>query len=146
MLILIRSLILYTILDKLPNLLLFLEVLTLQITINRSTLTIIGTYRHPNSPLTMGIINSFYTFMNQFPLVLLMGDFNTHHSFWGSTRSNSAGSTLYEFIDPLNLSCNVQRETSDLYSHTFITIFRLHLPFCACDLIKARCLSRPLSR
>ena len=34
-----------------------------------------------------------------------MGDFNAHHSLWSSVRSNSAGSTLCEFIDSLNLFC-----------------------------------------
>jgi len=114
MLILIRNSILYIILDKLPNLLPFLEILALQL-INRSTLTIIGAYRYSNFPLTMSIINSiFMKFKTQFPSVLLKKDFSAHHSFSGSTCFNSI---LYEFIDSLNLSCFNPDSMPIFFSH-----------------------------
>ncbi|KYQ51171.1 RNA-directed DNA polymerase from mobile element jockey [Trachymyrmex zeteki] len=141
LLILIRNSILFSIVDIQFNFLPALEILAVKIHLKDSILNIVGAYRHPSIPMTNSIINSFYSFMSQFNSVLLIGDFNAHHPLWGSQRCNSAGTTLCDLTESLNLICLNPNASPTFLSHPTRAPSVIDLVFASTNLSSLCCVS-----
>ncbi|KYM98769.1 RNA-directed DNA polymerase from mobile element jockey [Cyphomyrmex costatus] len=94
----------------------------------------IGVYRHPNLPFSKNIFNSLHCFLSQFPSLILIGDFNAHHSLWGSPRSNSAGSALCDLVETLDLCCLNPDSTPTFFPHPSRSPSTIDLTFSSSDL------------
>ena len=89
-----------------------LQATAVRLTLHK-TFTICSLYISPSSHVTNSELNNLY---EQLPHpCLLLGDFNGHHSLWGSTHTNSRGRTIEEFIDCHNLC--IFNDGSNTYLH-----------------------------
>jgi len=71
---------------------------------DKDSLVIINIYRYPNQITPFNIFNLLLTTLtNNFRKIVLVGDFNAHHPWWGCKYENSAGKILSHVIDNYNL-------------------------------------------
>jgi len=71
---------------------------------DNTTLAIINIYRHPNQFTPPSILDALFQFLfNNFNRVLISGDFNAHHSWWGCDYEDQAGRILSHAFDSFNL-------------------------------------------
>lgn len=78
-----------------------LEACGININLNQKPITIISIYKLPDITLST---TQWEKFFNQFPEEFMIGgDFNAHHS--SDPRNDSAGITLVDALDNLNLHC-----------------------------------------
>jgi len=71
---------------------------------NNQPLTIINIYRHPNQFTPPSILDGLLqTIFKDYSKVLISGDFNAHHSWWGCEYEDKAGRMLAHLFDAYNL-------------------------------------------
>ena len=65
------------------------------------SLKVFNLYIPPNKSISKDLL--FRTFRHCASKCVIVGDFNAHHSLWGSRATNSCGRHLFHVIDTLNL-------------------------------------------
>ena len=82
-----------------------LEVLGATITNDKQTIDIINVYISPNTNQAKLVASDYNKLINQNKNVILVGDFNSHNSLWGSTKDTPQGLNIEEFINNNHLIC-----------------------------------------
>lgn len=95
--ILVRKNIVYEVLEVTNKCGKKLEVCGIKIRINNKDLFIVSIYRPPTISIST---DEWLSFLNQFnnKNVLILGDYNAHHTHWGSTSSSAEGNRLFEAL------------------------------------------------
>jgi len=73
-----------------------LKVIAISLTINSKPITRISAYQSPSKPMYTKDYETIFSKNNN---IILLGDFNSKHSNWGCTSTNSRGRKLQEFIN-----------------------------------------------
>jgi ribonuclease HI/exonuclease III len=60
-------------------------------------------YNHPDKPLTSQCLQNIYDQIPANQNVIIMGDFNAHHSLWGGNNDSPKGKNIVEFVQENNL-------------------------------------------
>jgi len=68
-------------------------------------LTIISIYRYPRGSLSLEEYSALFAFCLSFANVILLGDFNAHHSEWGNERSDNEGELLLSSAVETSFTC-----------------------------------------
>lgn len=83
---------------NLPNL---AEICGIEVIINKEPITIISLYRPPKMSIA---VNEWENFFNKFNgNTIIGGDFNAHHSMWGSGKTDTDGNVLVDALSNSNL-------------------------------------------
>ena len=78
-----------------------LQALAIRIEMMDKSITICNIYLNPNEPISNADLS---TLANQLPPpYVIVGDFNSHHTFWGSRCSDHRGNKIMKFIEFENL-------------------------------------------
>lgn len=76
-----------------------IEILGIVIEINNLQCLFVNFYRHPGRSTPFSIMNNLLKLQEKFDLVLLVGDFNCHHLYWGNAYDDGPGRSLAKAID-----------------------------------------------
>lgn len=73
------------------------EYVACQVRVGRMTLTVVSIYIEPQISMTSAEFNSFFKRLTA-PYVMC-GDFNAHHTLWGSSHCDQRGNLIENIID-----------------------------------------------
>lgn len=79
-----------------------METLGISVHINNTPCLIINIYRHPSCSTPHTVFDKLLCYQNKFSHILLIGDFNAHHTYWFNSYDDGPGRSLAKAIDKHN--------------------------------------------
>lgn len=67
-------------------------------------LLIINIYRHPSVSIPQSFFCELFAFASGFPRLLIVGDFNAHHTHWYGAHDDRAGKILARSLETFNIA------------------------------------------
>lgn len=79
------------------------EIQGFTIHINDKIIFIVNLYKHPATNTPSWDWDNLFALKSRYPLMLVIGDYNAHHSYWHCSRCDSEGEKLVKALDNANM-------------------------------------------
>lgn len=109
------------------------EIMGIEIELENGLITIFNFYKFPSTIVSYNEWRNIFNFFARFERVIVMGDFNSHHTYWGAARSNNESDNFVSLLEDSDLIL-LNDNSHTYFSHSGTTSSTLDLTLVSSNL------------